>query len=245
MTEPHLSGLTIARLATDESEGLEDARAHLVGCPACRAKLEAARAERDALAASPALDEMWAGIEAQLGAAPREIENVDDAPDPAGPVPRLDDARGAWARRWRIPAAAATLALAAVALLMVVRPTTAPVNRLKGDAPRLSLYDPATERPIDGLPPPGLDFRVRAVCKSRCVVRLFHQIADRPPTELIEGRATLRPGQVSLLGLTARLDDAPTPERLVALFCEAAPGPEALRAPAAAGCTKVEHVLRR
>lgn len=214
MTE-HLSDLTLARLATGETKGLEEAQAHLQQCELCRSRLlERQQSDRDFMA-TPVAVAMREVLAAQVGEAP------------AAP-PRKTSARvAAWA----------TGLAAAAGIAFALWPEADGV-RTKG-AFSVELVDARSGVALSAIDS-GQPFRVRARCADRCAVGLYHAAGEARPTEVV-APLRLLPGAPTLLGAELRYEPEALPERLIVVFCpESGEGSQPLMDPA---CARVVREL--
>ncbi len=221
MNDSHLSPLAVSRLATDESEGLDEANAHLDACAQCSQRVSEARDAGAQFRANPAMQAMWANI-ASTDVEPDEPPAKSRALHP-----------GIWA-------GVAGMVAAAVVVVVMQRPGDE--IRTKGSA-SLELYNPVTKQVIVRLKPEQ-PFRLRARCNARCEIRVYQQTADQAPAEIPQSKVRLKPNVVTVLPFEAQLDDTNHKETLIALFCEKPPSTEALKDPAGHQCERIDLVLR-
>lgn len=224
MSDEHLSTLALDRLLAEETAGLEDARAHLETCAACRERLEGLRRSRDA----------WRGTQDPQAFAQAVLARA-EAPEAPPPGQVLRPRFGA-----RTVGVAALFTAAAAAAALLLLPSEPPGVATKGGPSLTALkVEGDDSRPLS--PSETLQagdrvgFRVR--CEARCAVYLFGRSPSGAPYPMlpVDAPFVAEAGEAALLPFTARLDDADEDERVVAFFCEAPVPEEALEQALEAG----------
>ncbi len=200
MSATHLSDLALNRLLAEEASGLEDARAHLAKCEQCRSALEALQSEREAWGARTDKAAFVGAVLAAAESSPQTAEVV-------RPV------FGAWRNR----VLAASVGLAAAAVLVVVLRPEATVSVKGAPAVTLLVVDDDSSRPIreDERLRPGDRVGLSVSCPEGCRVYL-HDASGAP----LASRAFAVPaGGAKVLDFTATLDASHDDEQLAVVAC--------------------------